>query len=478
MTRGFEGYDAVGLAALVAEGKVKPEELLEAAITSSEECNGEINAVVTKMYDEAERFVREDLPSDGPLRGVPFLLKDLRAQYAGIPTTAGSRFLTDAVPDHDSELVIRYKKAGLVVFGKTNTPEFGGNCSTEPVLFGPTRNPWNLDRTSGGSSGGAGAAVAARVLPAAHGSDGGGSIRIPASCCGVFGLKPTRGRNPAGPDFGEAWSGLSAEHVLTITVRDSAAILDASEGPALGDPYAAPPKRRPFLKEVSSDPGRLRIAVSTTAKSGVPIHDDCLRAVEQATRLCEELGHQVVETEPTFDGGELGEAARRIIGASMMAGIVAHSKETGRDPGVNDIERVIRLRSGMGNEITGTQYALALQAIHRVGRIFGRFMEDFDVIMTPTVARPPLELGKLNTDTDDVPTFLENVYGFIPFTAVFNATGQPAMSVPLHWNDDGLPIGVQFASSFGDEATLFRLAGQLEQTCPWADRRPPVNAES
>jgi Asp-tRNA(Asn)/Glu-tRNA(Gln) amidotransferase A subunit family amidase len=477
VTKGFEGYDAVALAELIAKGDVSPEELLEAAIASTEECNGDINAVVTKMYEEAERFVQEDLPSDGPLRGVPFLLKDLRAQYAGIPTTAGSRFFTDAIPDHDSELVIRYKNAGLVIFGKTNTPEFGGNCSTEPILFGPTKNPWNLNRTSGGSSGGAGAVVAARILPAAHGSDGGGSIRIPASCCGVFGLKPTRGRNPAGPDFGEAWSGLSVEHALTTSVRDSAVILDASEGPAPGDPYVAPPKQRPYSEEVGRDPGQLKIAFSTTARSGVPVDADCLLAVEQTALLCEELGHQVIETEPSFDGAELGEAVRRIIGANMMAGIVTHSKATGREPGTNDIERVIQLRSGMGDEITGTHYALALQTIHRVGRVIGRFMTNFDVIMTPTVARPPLMLGELNTDTDDVPTFLQNLYGFIPFTAVFNATGQPAMSVPLHWNGDGLPIGVQFASAYGDEATLFRLAGQLEQARPWADRRPPVNVE-
>jgi len=478
MREDFDSYDLVGLARLVADDEVTPGELLDAAIDNVERRNEPINAVVTRMYEEAGRFIAEDLPNKAPFRGVPFLLKDLRAQYGGVPTTSGSRFFTDYIPDHDSELVKRYKQAGLVIFGKTNTPEFGGNVSTEPVLFGATRNPWNLDRIAGGSSGGSAAAVAGRIVPAAHASDGGGSIRIPASCCGVFGLKPTRGRNPAGPDFGEAWNGLSVEHAVTRTVRDSAALLDATAGPDVGDPYWAPPQKRPYVEEVTTEPHPLRIAFSITAKSGVPVHPDCITAVEATAALLEDLGHEVVQSEPEYSGTALGEAIRLIIGGNMMAAIREHSKRKGRDPGPNDLERVIRRRVELGDAATATEYALAVQTMHRVGRVVGAFMENVDVFMTPTVARPPLIIGQLNTNTEDVQTFLDNLYGFIPFTAVFNATGQPAMSVPLHWNEEGLPIGVQFAAAFGGEALLFQLAGQLERARPWAQRLPPAIAKA
>ncbi len=408
------------------------------------------------------------------MRGVPYLLKDLRADYAGVPTTAGSRFFVDNVPDHDSELVRRIKAAGLVVFGKTNTPEFGGNVSTEPVLFGPTRNPWNPERIAGGSSGGSAAAVAIGMVPAAHASDGGGSIRIPAACCGVFGLKPTRGRNPAGPVYGEAWNGLSMEHAITRTVRDSAAILDATSGPDVGDPYWAPPPERPYLDEVDREPGILKIAYSVTARSGVPVDPQYVAAVEQTAAWLEGLGHQVEETEAEYDGVELGSAITTIIGGNMMAAVRKHAVRVGRDPGEEEIERVIQRRVALGDSLTATDYAAAVQTMHGVGRIIGNFMTEWDVTMTPTVARPPLGIGDLNTDTTDVDTFLKNLYGFIPFTAVFNATGQPAMSVPLQHDADGLPIGIQFAGRFGDEATLFRLAGQLEREHPWSARRPSI----
>ena len=470
----FRDHDAVGLAGLVASGETNPEELLEAAIAEVERLNGGINAVVTKMYDEASRFIDQDLRADGSLRGVPYLLKDLRADYAGFATTAGSKFFVDNVPTRDSELVSRIKAGGLVIFGKTNTPEFGGNVSTEPVLFGPTRNPWNPEKIAGGSSGGAAAAVAAGMAPAAHASDGGGSIRIPASCCGLFGLKPTRGRNPAGPVFGEAWNGLSMEHAVTRTVRDSAAILDVTSGPGIGDPYWAPPPDGPFVDEVGRDPGPLRIAYSVTAKSGVPVEPQYVAAIERTAAWLEDLGHHVEEREAEYDGVALGEAIKTIIGGNMMAAIRAHSAKVGREPGPTDLERVIQRRVALGDSLTATDYAAAVQTMHGVGRTIGEFMTEWDVIMTPTVARPPLNIGVLNTNTDDVDTFLRNLYGFIPFTAVFNATGQPAASVPLHQDADGLPIGIQFAGRFGDEATLFRLASQLEQAHPWAERLPTV----
>jgi Asp-tRNA(Asn)/Glu-tRNA(Gln) amidotransferase A subunit family amidase len=442
----YTGYDAVGLAELIRNGDITPMELLDVAIAAVERTNSEINAVVVEMYDEARRFIAQDLGEDGPLRGVPYLLKDLRADYAGVPTTAGSRFFVDNVPSHDSELVSRLKTAGLVVFGKANTPEFGGNVSTEPVLFGATRNPWATDRIAGGSSGGSAAAVAAGMVPAAHASDGGGSIRIPSSCCGVFGLKPTRGRNPAGPVFGEAWNGLSMEHAITHTVRDNAAILDATAGPSIGDPYWAPPNDQPYLSEVSRDPAPLRVAFTTTAKSGVPVDPQYVDAVHATAAWLEELGHDVEER--------------------------AHARRVGREPGPEDLEQAIQRRIALGDQHTATEYATAVQTMHRAGRVIGEFMADWDVLMSPTVARPPLGIGDLDTNTDDVQTFLANLYGFIPFTAVFNATGQPAMSVPLHQDADGLPIGVQFAARFGDETTLYRLAGQLERAHPWAGRRP------
>lgn len=468
----YTAYDALGLAELVRKGEVTPSELLDVAIATVERTNPDVNAVVVEMYDEARRFIDEDLPEDGPFRGVPYLLKDLRADYAGVPTTAGSRFFADNIPSRDSELVRRLKAAGLVIFGKANTPEFGGNVSTEPVLFGATRNPWNTDRIAGGSSGGSAAAVAAGMVPAAHASDGGGSIRIPSSCCGVFGLKPTRGRNPAGPVFGEAWNGLSMEHAITRTVRDNAAILDATAGPAVGDPYWAPPNDRPFAEELDRDPEPLRIAFTTTAKSGVPVDPQYIDAIHTTAAWLEALGHRVEEAAPDYDGTALGNAIRTIIGGNMMAAVRAHAARVGRDPGPEDLEQAIQRRVALGDQHTATEYAAAVQAMHRVGRIVGEFMTGWDVMMSPTVARPPLHIGDLDTNTDDVQTFLANLYGFIPFTAVFNATGQPAMSVPLHQDADRLPIGVQFAARFGDEASLFRLAGQLERAHPWGQRRP------
>lgn len=473
----YRAHDGMGLANLVATAQTKPAELLDAALRARDAVNPIVNAIITDMETEARRFL--DGGVSGPFAGVPFLLKDLRAMYRGVVTSAGSRYLRDAVADHDSTLVERHKRAGLVTFGKTNTPEFGGNVSTEPVLFGPTRNPWDPTRIAGGSSGGAAAAVAAGIVPMAHASDGGGSIRIPAACCGLVGLKPTRGRNPAGPVFGEAWSGLSVEHAVTRTVRDSAALLDATCGPEIGDPYWAPPRDRPFLHEVSADPGRLRVAFSWEAPPGVDVDADCRRVLEETAARCEALGHSVVEERPEYARQDVGEAIRLIIGSNMMAGIVARSRATGRQPGPDEIERVIRYRAAVGDSVTGTEYALALQTIHLAGRRLGAFFERYDVYLTPTVATPPPPLGTFDTDTDDVRSFLDALYGFIPYTAIFNATGQPAMSLPLGRTGDGrLPIGVQLAGRFGDESTLFRIAGQLEVAMPWPAHAPIGEGET
>ena len=469
----YERYDGVELAELVREREVTAAEVLDAAIERAEARNGALNAIVLPMYEQARVALERGLP-EGPYTGVPFLLKDLHAQYAGVPTTHGCSLFAKAVADRDTELVARYKRAGLAIFGKTNTPELGLSTSTEPRLFGPARNPWSLEHTTGGSSGGAAAAVAARIVPAAHASDGGGSIRIPASCCGVFGLKPTRGRIPMGPVVGEGWSGMSAQHVVSLTVRDSAALLDATHGPETGDPYAAPPAARSFLSEVGADPGRLRIALAIEPASGVAVDPECARAARDAAALCEELGHDVTEAAPEVDAQLLRESATVIIGANVHSLLAARAKELGRELEQGDVEGVTWTLAQMGVNASASDYATAVKGIHGIGRTVGPFFDDFDVILTPMLARPPIELGVLDMMTSDLAAYLEALGAFTAYSQLFNATGQPAMSVPLHETPSGLPVGIHFAGRFGDEATLFRLAAQLEQARPWRDRLPPL----
>jgi amidase/6-aminohexanoate-cyclic-dimer hydrolase len=361
----YASYDALGLAELVRKKEVTASELLEEAIERVEAINPKINAVVKTMYDEARKSIQDGLPA-GPLGGVPFLLKDLGAYYKGVPVTSGSRFFADYVPDHDSELVTRFKKAGLVIFGRTNTPEFGLTLTTEPRLFGPTRNPWNLERTTGGSSGGAAAAVASGIVPVAHASDGGGSIRIPASCCGLFGLKPTRGRVSKGPDLGEGWNGMSIDHVVSRTVRDSAAFLDAVAGPALGDPYRAPHTAGPFLDEVSRKPGKLKIAYTTTPPSGSPVDAECKDAVHAAVTLCESLGHDVKEDAPAVDISVFGPAFIAVINVNTRATLEARAREIGRDVTQDDVEHITWLTAEAGKSMAASEYVQSVQTIHRI----------------------------------------------------------------------------------------------------------------
>jgi len=467
----YAAYDALGLGELIARKQVTPQEVLEAAIERVEAVNPRVNAVVHKMYDEARAVLRHGLPS-GPLSGVPYLMKDLYAWQKGARIGNGSRLYDGFVADHDFTLVERYKAAGLVILGRTNTPEFGLNAATEPVANGPTRNPWNLERSAGGSSGGAAAAITAGMVPAAHGTDGGGSIRIPAANCGVFGLKPTRGRNPAGPDVGEGWSGLAGGHALTRTVRDSAAFLDASSGPAPGDPYWAPPPARPFLQEVGADPGRLRIAVSRTAISGVPVHADCVRGVEAAAKLCEELGHHVEEAMPAFDFNGLRWAMDVIISASLRNALDFRLEALKRAQRPDDLERITALWAERGRTYTARDYARALVLVHGVGRRFGAFFLNYDLLLSPVLAEPPLPLGATDMMGNDLDAYNERLFRLIPFTPQFNVSGGPAASLPLHWTADGLPVGIQFGADFGNEAVLFRIAAQLEQARPWKDRRP------
>ena len=472
----YGSYDALGLAELVRKGEVDSSELLETAIAHAEKVNPELNAIVNRMYDLARESVVNGLP-EGPLRGVPFLLKDLGASYAGIPTSRGSRLYQDAVPDYDSELVKRYKQAGLVTFGKTNTPELGLTITTEPTLFGPCRNPWNLERSAGGSSGGAAAAVASGIVPAAHASDGGGSIRIPASCCGLFGMKPTRARVSAGPAEGEGWNGMSINHVISRSVRDSAAFLDAVSTPALGDPYWAPPPDRAFLEEVGIDPGQLKIAFTTITPSGKKADKDCTTAVEQTAKLCENLGHEMISSCPQIDSNELALATVTIINVNVWSEVEAGLRSLKRGLLPNDLEHVTATIAAQGRETPALELHQAIHTIHRLGRQVALFFEDYDVLLSPVLLTPPVTLGTLNTASADTRTYAINLSNYFGFTNLFNATGQPSMSVPLYWTADGLPVGLQFTAKFGHEALLFRLASQLEQAQPWKDKRPPIGRD-
>jgi amidase len=491
---GYSEYDGLGLAELVRKSEVTPAELVEEAVRRLEALNPKLNAVIYPMVGAARKTARGDLPN-GPFQGVPFLLKDLLADVAGAPSYNGSRFLDGYVPDHDCEMVRRFKAAGVVVLGKTNVPEYGLLPVTEPALFGPTRNPWDLTRTPGGSSGGSAAAVAARIVPLAHGSDGGGSIRTPASCCGLFGLKPTRGRNPLGPDLSEAWQGFVCDHVLTRSVRDSAAMLDATAGPDVGAPYYAPPPARPFLEEVGRDPGRLRIAFSSRPLTPGVVDAECLKALEKAVALCRELGHEVEEATPQIDGERFAEAFLLMVCVETRAVIDEVEAYVGRKATAKDYEPVTWATALLGQQVSATEFAKAVHLLKRTGREVGPFFEDYDVFMTPTLGRPPVEtrellpqgaeavaielLGHLNARgvlaaLRGVDSATDRILEFMPYTALFNATGQPAMSVPLHWTETGLPVGIQFVGRYADEATLFRLAGQLEAAQPWADRVPPI----
>jgi Asp-tRNA(Asn)/Glu-tRNA(Gln) amidotransferase A subunit family amidase len=471
----YERHDALGLAELVRKGEVTPAELLECALVRARRHDPALGCLVHLDPERGRRAIAR-LPASAPFRGVPFLLKDLHAYDAGAPVTFGSRLFRDFVPDHDSELVARYKRAGLVIFGRSTSPEFGLTSTTESALYGPTRNPWNLAHTPGGSSGGAAAAVAAGILPLANASDGGGSIRIPASCCGLFGLKPTRGRTPMGPDVGEGWGGLSTVHAVSRTVRDSAALLDATAGPDTGAPYFAERPRRPWLDEVGANPGRLRIAWQVEGWNGAPTHPDCARAAEDAARLCAELGHEVEQSELEVDREALGRAVQAVIGSNTRATVEDRVAVLGRPLAPDDIEPITRAMVERAREVTGAEYARGVRVIHATGRQVARFLERYDVLLTPTMATPPLPLGRLSLSRTDMDGYVEDVGRTVAFTSLFNIAGNPAMSLPLSWNGQGLPIGVQFAGRYGDEATLFRLAGQLERARPWFDRRPALSS--
>ena len=494
MSTDDDRHDALGLAELVRTRAAHPRELVDRAIARIERGNPRLNAVIHRMYEVARQQADAvDVTSAAPFVGVPFLAKDLVSTWAGERQTSGSRLTADWVAPHDSELARRFRASGVIPVGKTNTPELGIVPVTEPLLHGPTRNPWDLERTCGGSSGGSAAAVAAGFVPMASGGDGGGSIRIPSSCCGVFGLKPTRGRTPLGPDAGEAWQGCAIEHVITRSVRDSAAMLDATHGEDAGAPYAAPPPKRRFAEEVGAPPGKLRIAFTKAALLPADVDPACVRAVEDAATLLASLGHELVESHPTFDGEQVAVDFLTMLVGEVAADVAQSEQLVGHKARVGELEPETAVLARMGHAVPAVEFALASRRLRTLSRRIAPWFAGFDAFLTPTLAQPPLAIGALKPKAAEavvmrvaqrlpiggvlhklgaLDQMAARAWAFTPFTAVWNVTGQPACSLPLFW-DRGLPIGVQLVGRFGDEATLFRLASQLEVARPWMDRRPP-----
>jgi len=471
----YDRFDALDLAALIARREVSALEVLDTAIARAERVNPAINALTISLFDRARETAKGPLPA-GPFAGVPFLLKDLGASLTGTQSTWSSKLFADFIPDHDSTLVSRYQAAGLNLFGRSTSPEMGLAPSTEPMMFGPCRNPWNLAHSAGGSSGGAAAAVAAGILPMAHATDGGGSIRIPASACGVFGLKPTRARTPSGPDGGEGWGGQAVYHCVSRSVRDSAALLDATCGPEPGDPYWPPPPAGPFLAEVGRPPPPLGIALCVEPWNGLPVDPECRQAAENAAKLCESLGHSITIARPAVDSAALRAAQRTIVAANARATLLWRAAAIGKTLGAEDAEPYTWSVCELASSFSASDYASAINVLHRTGRQVAQFFTSYDILITPTMCAPPLPLGVLSSLNPDNDAYLLAVNRSIAFTALFNAAGNPAMSLPLHGTDSGLPVGVQSVAPFGDEATLFRLAGQIEIAQPWRNRRPPTHS--
>lgn len=471
-------YDGLGLAGLVKQKEVTPKELLQVAIKAIEKINPAINAVHQVLSVTAEKETAQ-LPN-GPFSGVPFLIKEVGLHACNVPSNLGSRLAEGLVFPYDTTLMTRFRQAGLVTIGTTTTPEFAYNATTESILYGPTRNPWDLERSTGGSSGGSAAAIATGIVPIAHANDGGGSIRIPASCNGLVGLKPTRGRIPTGPDYGELIGGLGIEFALSRTVRDTAALLDAVCGPDSGCySYTEGPKR-PYIEEVYIPPKKLRIAFMEKPFSGASIDSECIRVLKETITLCEALGHEVVEASPQVNYELHTLATIRMWTANlahMMDGVAKYMK---RIPSEENLEATSWACYQFGKSLSAAQYLEALDIVNMVSRSVGTFFEQYDILLSPTLSQPPAFLGVLNANASDVDAiqWTEQIFTYAPFTNICNTSGQPAISVPLGWSYDGLPIGMQFIGRFADEATLIRLAGQLEEAKPWKGRKPPLHIET
>jgi Asp-tRNA(Asn)/Glu-tRNA(Gln) amidotransferase A subunit family amidase len=466
----YRNYDALGLAQLVRNGDVAAGELLEIAIARSQAVNPTINCVVEELYDYARTAIEAGLPQ-GPFSGVPFMLKDLGMALKGTVTTNGSRFYKDARMDYSSTVVERYQRAGLVIFGKTASPEFGGTGTTESMLFGDTRNPWDLSRSTGGSSGGSAAAVAAGILPLANATDGGGSIRIPASCCGLFGMKPSRGRVPSGPK--KLSSIMSVIHAVSRSVRDSAALLDASRGPEPGQTTIAPFPQGSYLEAVSKAPRALRIGLVNRPLTHSPVDPECSRATADAAKLCEQLGHHLQEVQLPVDPRDFFASTRIINGVGTVMRVADRELQVGRKVTENDLEPIIWQRYQSSRAYTAEQLEKAQQGVEKAAQQMALLQEDYDILLSPTLATPPVKLGKLSLNQDNA-SYEKEAINISAFTMLYNATGQPSMSVPLHWTPEGLPVGVMFAGRYGEEGLLFQLAGQLEQASPWFNRVPPL----
>ena len=474
---GYETFDATALAALVRAGETTPEALLDAALARVRALDPALRFMASLREETARAAIRGGLP-DGPFRGVPFLLKDLGGDARDYPASGGSRLTEGTALDYDGTLWERMRATGVVAFGRTTAPEFGVGPATEAALYGgPTRNPWDPERTAGGSSGGAAVAVAAGVVPMAHGSDGGGSIRIPASCCGLLGFKATRARFPDGPASGEGWAGMAIEGVLTRTVRDAAAMMDAAAGEDEGAPYHAPRLREGFLAATRRPPGRLRVGVCETTFGGEAIHPDCRAAVREAADLLSDLGHAVEPARPEADHEGMMRAWTRIVACGTALTVRQALARRGRALRQGDLEGVAlgALRYAAG--IDGAAYLEAVETVHLYGRAMARAFRGIDVLLTATLAEPPARVGRFAHATEDFEAFRigpEGVFRYSPFCAAFNASGQPAVSVPLHWSPAGLPIGVQLAAPFGEDERLASLCAELEAARPWAGRRPAV----
>ena len=472
----YSSFDGLGLADLVARKEVTPKELLETAIAAVAKVNPKINAVLQTLPEMAAAEIAAKAPS-GPFAGVPFVIKELVLHAKNVRYDSGCRLAQGMIPDADTELMARFRRAGLVLMGTTQTPELGYNPTTETILFGPVRNPWDLTRSAGGSSGGSGAATAAGIVPVAHANDGGGSIRIPAACNGLVGLKPTRDRTPTGPDYADPLCGLAIEFAVTHSVRDAAALLDAVAGPDVGAPAMIAPFARPLAQEVGAAPGKLRIAWTTTPASGEKADPECVKAVEETVRTLEGLGHTLIEGGPKYDWDDFLNNVHLIWSAFTALSIDSAAKALGRKPSLDNLEAVTLACYEDGKRISALELLYAEAHGNMLSRSVGAFFENVDALVTPTIARPPAPLGEINQNQAGMTAmeWTRKVFAYCPFTPLFNSTGQPAISLPLYWTPAGLPIGVQIAGRFGDEATLIRLGSQLEQARPWASRKPPVH---
>lgn len=471
--RDYANYDGLGLAELVRKRDVTPSELLEAAIERTERSNPKLNAIVYKAYDEARATAAAALP-DGPFKGVPFLIKDLGVRVKNWPRTSASRFAQVDADAEDSELTKRYRASGVVLFGKTNTPEFGIPGVTSSALLGPCRNPWNTDHISGGSSGGAASAVAAGIVPLAHASDGLGSIRIPAACCGLVGLKTTRDRNPNGQHDTDRAIGLSVDHVVSRTVRDSAAMLDATGYPEANSPFAYPQKERPYLEEVTRSPGKMRIAFSSETPSGKPIDPEIRAALERTAETLKQLGHDVREEGLGIDYRMLYRAQGMVSAANFSASIRRWIEIKGREPGDDELEGLARRGYEAGKRLTAQDAGWAWQQLRIMNRQILSKFETWDVWLTPVLGTNVPRVDYLDPLMEDLKEFDRRQAATFGFTPPFNLTGQPSLSLPLHQSESNLPIAMMFTARYGDEATLFRLAGQIEKEMPWIERKPPV----